>query len=139
MKLFVLGVLLVFCAPLKSEIPQYKTTDNTGINKLERIDVIEQYLIKLSGILQNIETKVDASTLKISSLEKTVSEIKETDIKNLETKLEAKTASVKTPEMEELNKLQADLTTLKNEDIESIRIQLQNIKSSIQLLQSQVK
>lgn len=139
MKLFVLGLGLSLSALCGAEIPLYKSTDNTGINKLERIGVIEQYLINLSGTLQNIEAKVDASALKISSLEKVVAQIKDTDIKNLEKKLGEKAAPAKTPEMEELTKLQADFTTLKNEDIETIRTQIQRLNSSVQLLQSQVK
>ena len=139
MKLFALVFLFIVSAPLKAEIPLYKSTDNTGINKQERIEVIEKYLINISGTLKNIETNVDASVLKISSLEKVVSQIKDTDIKNIERKLAENAIPSKTPEMDELNKLQADLTTLKNEDIESIRMQIQALKSSVQLLQSQVK
>lgn len=138
MKLFVLGLVLALSPLCNAEIPVYKSTDNTGINKLERIGAIEQYLINLSGTLQTIEAKVDASALKINSLEKVVAQIKETDIKNIEKKLGEK-STAKTPEMEELTKLQADFTTLKNEDIESIRVQLQRLNSSVQLLQSQVK
>ena len=139
MKLFVLGFVMGFTLPSVAEIPLYKSTDNTGINKLERIGVIEQYLITLSGTLQNIEAKVDASALKINSLEKVVAQIKDSDLKNLEKKIGEKAAPVKTPEMEELNKLQADVTALKNEDIEAIRTQLQGLSSSIRVLQSQVK
>lgn len=138
MKLFVLGLAVALSSLCSAEIPVYKSTDNTGINKLERIGVIEQYLINLSGTLQTIEAKVDASALKINSLEKVVAQIKDTDIKNIEKKLGEK-STAKTPEMEELTKLQADFTTLKNEDIESIRVQLQRLNSSVQLLQSQVK
>lgn len=139
MKLFVLGLCLSFSSLCVAEIPLYKSTDNTGINKLERIGVIEQYLINLSGTLQNIESKVDASALKLSSLEKVVAQIKDTDLKNIEKKLGEKAAPAKTPEMDELNKLQADFTALKNEDIEAIRTQLQGLSSSIRVLQSQVK
>lgn len=138
MKLFVLGLGLILSSLCSAEIPVYKSTDNTGINKLERIGVIEQYLINLSGTLQTIEAKVDASALKINSLEKVVAQIKDTDIKNIEKKLGEK-STAKTPEAEELTKLQADFTTLKNEDIESIRTQLQRLNSSVQLLQSQIK
>jgi len=139
MKLFVLGLCLSFSSLCVAEIPLYKSTDNTGVNKLERIGVIEQYLINLSGTLQKIEAKVDASAIKVSSLEKVVAQIKDSDLKNIEKKLGEKVTPAKSPEMEELNKLQADFTALKNEDIEAIRTQLQGLSSSIKVLQSQVK
>ena len=137
MKLFIFVFIFSSNALLGAEIPLYKTTDNTGLNKLERIDVIEKYLINISGTLQKIESSVEGNVQKISSLEKAFLEMKENDIKNKEKIIKEKVAVTKTPEMDELNKLQADLTTLKNEDIESIRMQIQGLKSSIQLLQSQ--
>lgn len=139
MKLFLLGLVFSLSFYCSAEVLLYKTTDNTGINKLERIGVIEQYLVTLSEALQNMETKLEATVLKVASLEKVVSEIKEVDIKTIEKKLGEKALPVKTPEMEELNKLQADLRVLKNEDIEIIRIQIQGLNSSVSQLQSKVK
>ena len=124
-------------ALLGAEIPLYKTTDNTGLNKLERIDVIEKYLINISGTLQKIESSVNANVEKIGSLEKLISQIKESDIKSLEKKLSEKLDNSKNLDRDDLSKLQADLTILKNEDIELIKMQLQGLKSSVQLLQSQ--
>ena len=126
-------------ALLGAEIPLYKTTDNTGLNKLERIDVIEKYLINISGTLQKIESSVNANVEKIGSLEKLISQIKESDIKDLEKKLSEKLDNSKSLDRDDLSKLQADLTILKNEDIELIRMQLQGLKSSVQLLQSESK
>lgn len=139
MKLFIFIFIFIINASLCAEIPLYKATDNTGLNKLERIDVIEQYLIKLSSTLLKIESRVDGNAQKLSSLEKVLIQIKETDIKKLENKLNEKAVVTKTPEMDELNKLQADLTTLKNDDIESIRIQIQGLSSSVQLIQTQIE
>lgn len=122
-----------------AEIQIYKSTDNTGINKLERIGVIEQYLATLSGTLQNIEAKVDATALKVNALEKVVAQIKDTDIKNIQTKLAAPPAPVKSPATEELEKLKADFTVLKNDDIEGLRTQIQGLNSSVQSIQGILK
>lgn len=143
MKIWVLALGLIISNLCNAEIPLYKSTDNTGINKLERIGVIEQYLINLSGQLQNIESKLDASALKVNALEKVVAQIKDTDIKNINAKLGEKVVPPKSPEMAELDKLKADMTVLKNEDIETIRTQIQGLNSSVQsiqgILQSQLK
>jgi hypothetical protein len=122
-----------------AEIQIYKSTDNTGINKLERIGVIEQYLATLSGTLQSIEAKVDATALKVNALEKVVVQIKEADIKNIQTKLVAVSAPVKNPTTEELEKLKADFTVLKNDDIEGLRTQIQGLSSSVQSIQGILK
>ena len=139
MKLLFLIFIFTSNALLSTEIPLYKTTDNTGLNKLERIDVIEKYLINISGTLQKIESSVNANVEKIGSLEKLISQIKESDIKDLEKKLSEKLDNSKSLDRDDLSKLQADLTILKNEDIELIRMQLQGLKSSVQLLQSESK
>lgn len=113
----------------------YKSTDNTGINKLERIEVIEQYLIKLSGALQTMEAKVDASAIKVKDLDAIVAKIKEKDLQEIYTKLGEKSNPPKTPEMAELERLKADFTAIKNDDIESLRIQIQGLNSSVQSIQ----
>lgn len=143
MKKLILVLGLTLSGLCSAEVELYKSTYNTGINKLERIGVIEQYLATLSGSLQNIEAKVDATAIKVSALENVVAQIKDTDIKNLQTKLAEKAAPVKNPTTEELDKLKADFTVLKNEDIEGLRTQIQGLNSSLQsiqgILQSQLK
>lgn len=139
MKKLILVFGLTLSGLCSAEIALYKSTDNTGINKLERIGVIEQYLATLSGTLQNIEAKVDATAIKVNALEKVVAQIKDTDIKNIQTKLAEKAVPTKTPEMEELDKLKADFLTLKNEDVESMKTQLQGLSSSVQSIQGILK
>lgn len=139
MKKLILISGLIFSGLCAAEIQIYKSTDNTGINKLERIGVIESYLATLSGTLQNIEAKVDASALKISALEKVVAQIKDKDIKGLEAKLAEKAVPQKNPTTEELDKLKADFTVLKNDDIEGLRTQIQGLNSSVQSIQGILK
>ena len=143
MKKLILMFGLMFSGLCAAEIQIYKSTDNTGINKLERIGVIETYLATLSGTLQNIEAKVDASALKLSALEKVVAQIKDTDIKNIQAKLGEKTEAAKSPSMEELDKIKADITALRNNDIEGLQVQIQGLSSSVQsiqgILRSQLK
>ncbi len=143
MKKLILMFGLTFSGLCAAEIQIYKSTDNTGINKLERIGVIETYLATLSGTLQNIEAKVDASALKLSALEKVVAQIKDTDIKNIQAKLGEKTEAAKSPSMEELDKIKADITALRNNDIEGLQVQIQGLSSSVQsiqgILRSQLK
>jgi hypothetical protein len=135
--------LIMSCAVFLSslcyaEIEPYKSTDNTGINKLERIGVIETYLINLSATLKSMEGKIEANTLKLNNLESSIKTIRETDIKKIQDKLLEKN-SAKTPEMAELTKIKEDILALKNDDIEKMRMQIQGLDSSIDSINSFIK
>ena len=133
MNSIILGTILLFSFNCIAQIETYTSTDNTGINKLERIGVIESYLQKLSGTLKSMEAKLEAQDIKLKSLEANVSAIKEQDIKRLETQIAEKKA-VKSEDkiaMEELEKLKADMVALKNDDIEGIAEQIRILKAAI--------
>lgn len=133
MKTLILVAGVLFSLSCGAQVELYTNTDNTGINKLERINVIESYLQKLSGTLKSMEAKIDAQDLKLKSLEANVSAIKEQDIKRLETQI-AQKREVKSEEkiaMEELEKLKADMVALKNDDIEGIAEQIRILKAGI--------
>jgi hypothetical protein len=70
-----------------AEINIYQDTDNTGASKFERIGVIEKYLISLSGTLKSMEEKVDANSKKLKSLEESIGNLKDKDLKTLSTKV----------------------------------------------------
>ncbi|MBY0415318.1 MAG: hypothetical protein K2Q18_14195, partial [Bdellovibrionales bacterium] len=114
----------------------YKNTDNTGINKLERIGVIETYLTTLSATLKGMEAKVLAAELKTNAMEAKLL-AKEDEIK----KLKEEIASTKellfksTIDPKELDRLKADILEIKNEDIEKIRILVQGLNYSVQSIQ----
>lgn len=128
-----LGYALLLSPFCMAEIDLYKSTDNTGINKLERIGVIENYLVGLSGTLKSMETKVDSSNIKIEALEGLVKTLKE---ENAKLKLElADKKAVKGVDQSEFDKLKADILSIKNEDIEKIRIQVQGLNYSVQSVQ----
>ncbi|MBC7429441.1 MAG: hypothetical protein H7336_12560 [Bacteriovorax sp.] len=126
-----------------AEIKVYETTDNTGINKKEQIDVIEKYLTDFSSQLKTIEAKLDANSLKIKSMETSISAIKDTDIKKIHDQLSEKKATVKTEsqkeEANEIEKLKADVLALKNNDIEPLREDVNTLRFSVKNLQSILK
>jgi DNA repair exonuclease SbcCD ATPase subunit len=132
MKTTILGFALLLSPLCNAQIEPYKSTDNTGINKLERIGVIETYLSNLSSALKNMESKIEANTLKLTSLENSLKN-KDEDIKKIQGQLGEKKPVG--PEMAELEKLKADMLAIKNEDIEKIRIQVQGLNYSVQSMQ----
>lgn len=134
MKTSILALAIFFSLHCQAEVIIYKSTDNTGINKLERIGVIETYLSNLSGTLKAMEVKLDATDLKLKALDTTLSALKENDIKKIQEQLAKKPAETKPEDkvsMEELDKLKADMVSLKNDDIESIRQQILILKSGV--------
>ena len=104
-----------------AEIKVYQSTDNTGINKKEQIEVVETYLKGLSVQLQIMESKIDESAKKLKTLEASIYSIKEIDLKKLQDQIvpqkdEDKT-SVQKENDEEMDKLKADILKIKNDDI----------------------
>ncbi|AUN98195.1 hypothetical protein C0V70_08770 [Bacteriovorax stolpii] len=129
-----------------AEIKTYQSTDNTGLNKKEQIDNLERYLMELSGSLKNMEAKLDANAIKIKTLEDIVKAIREQDIKKIQDQLgEKKTDSPAAaqaapgPTMQEMDKLKADILTLKNEDIEKVQSDIRNLNSSVEYIQKMLK
>ncbi len=135
MKTSIFALAALFSLHCSAEIRIYKNTDNTGINKLERIGVIETYLSNLSGTLKAMEAKLDATDLKLKTLDTTLSALKENDLKKIQDQLTEQKAAIAKPQdkvsMEELEKLKEDMLTLKNDDIEAIRQQILILKSGI--------
>ena len=129
--------LFLFITTAQAEIKVYQDTDNTGTNKFERIGIIEKYLIDLSQSLKTMEVKIDANALKLKTLEDVVSQIKEKDLKNIQAQLaEKKPAAKKEASSEgELEKLKADILTLKNDDIEKMKIDLDLLNRAVKKLE----
>lgn len=136
-------LLATLFGPVKAEIKAYESTDNTGINKKEQIDVIEKYLTNLSGTLKNMEAKLDANTIKLKTLEDVVKAIKDQDIKKIQDKLgekkETPPAATNSPTAEELEKIKADILAIKNEDIEKVQLEVRSLKSSVEQIQGLLK
>lgn len=128
----VLVFVVLFSGLCKAEFEVYKSTDNTGINKYERIGVIETYLTNLSTALNKMEAKIDANYLKLSTLEGLL-KANEAEVKKMQASMGEKKAP--TASEAELEKLKADFLAIKNEDIEKLKIQVQGLNYSIQSVQ----
>ncbi len=131
-----------FFTQASAEIKTYESTDNTGINKKEQIEVIEKYLANLSGTLKTMEAKLEANTVKLKSLEDVIKVLKEQDIKKIQDQLgEKKTpaAASAAPNTEELDKIKADILAIKNEDIEKVQIEVRSLNSSVEQIQQLLK
>lgn len=141
MKKMLLIVLILNTYLANAEIQIYQDTDNTGQNKLERIGVIEKYLIDLSNSVKKMDEKLDENAKKIKTLEADFKEIKNNDLKKLQTLLGEK--KEEGGEDGELKKIKADILAIKNDDIEKLKSEvmgLNNIIKSIQgIMQSQLK
>jgi hypothetical protein len=135
MKTLILALMMASSSLCFAEVEIYKSTYNTGINKLEQITAIETYLTKLSSMVNSMEEKLDANSVKLTTLENMLKSFKEVDLKKVQDQLGEQRAKAATPEMAELQKLKADVTAIKNEDIEKIRIQIQGLNSTIQSMQ----
>ncbi len=135
MKTITLTLCLIFSQSILAKIEVYESTDNTGINKLERIQVLEKYLITLSASLKNLENKIDQDGQKITELEKEIITIKELDQKRTKAAM-GEMRNDPQAVMKEIDKLKADVLTLKNDDIEKLKADLLMLNRTMKEIRS---
>ena len=133
MKTLCLAGLLFFSSAVFAKIEVYKITENTGLNKLERIDGIENYLVSLSVNLKNMSSKLDETNKKMEELDRDIKTLKENESKRVETALGDKRTDLPAATAE-IEKLKADFLALKNEDIEQLKKDLQVLSTSLKEL-----
>lgn len=129
---------------VSAEIPGYSSTDNTGLNKKERIDAVETYLSNLTQSLSKMEQKLDENAKKLADLDRVVSALKANEAKKVDSKLgEAKQPTPSNPsgkpEPSELEKLKADVLALKNQDIEKLKVNLEELSDTVKAIQVNLK
>jgi TolA-binding protein len=134
-------LMLTVSSPAMAEIKSYQSIDNAGLNKKERIEVIDKYLVDLATSLKNMESKLDENSKKLKSLEDVVKALKEAELKKVEPKLGEKkiTPPVASKDLSETEKLKADILTLKNQDIEKMKIDFQELKDTVNALQETIR
>lgn len=139
--MLILVIMLSASISAMAEIKPYQTIDNSGLNKQERIEVIDKYLVDLASSLKNMESKLDENSKKLKSLEEVVKVIKENELKKVEPQLGEKktTPAVASKDLSETEKLKADILTLKNKDIEKMKIDFEELKDTVRALQATVK
>ena len=138
----IFGILaFALCNNLLAQIKPYQTIDNAGLNKQERIEVIDKYLVDLASSLQNMQNKLDENSKKLKSLEDTVKFIKEAELKKVEPQLGEKkiTPIAASKDLNETEKLKADILALKNQDIEKIKIDFQDLKDTVKAIQATIR
>lgn len=131
--LFLSTFLSNFCTA--SEIKEYAITENTGLNKYERIGVVEDYLKNLSKTLQKIEQKVDKSSDSIKYIEKELASSKD-EIQKLKSSL-SKASEIKVDD--EIKALKDDIQVLKNNDLNVIKDDLYKLRTMLTNLESVLK
>jgi peptidoglycan hydrolase CwlO-like protein len=118
------------------ETPTYTETENTGLNKKERIDSIEKYLTDLANSIKKMETKFQENTTKLKDLEEIVNSLKKNEEKAASAKLGENAKPVTMPEFQ---KLKTDLEALKNKDIEKLKSDIDVLSNSIFAIQGALK
>lgn len=138
-------VFLAISTVAVAQIKEYQSTDNTGLNKQERIEVVEGYLTNLSKKLQSMEGQLNENSLRLSDLDKLVKKMvadKEAAEKILKEKIvEKKPADQKAAatEQTELEKLRADILVIKNDDIEKLKIDFREMIDTVRALQATMR
>lgn len=129
---------------VRAEMPVYKSTENEGLNKNERIDSVESYLASMAKSLNGLEQKLNENSQKLKDLDKLVKLLKEEQAKKVDSKLgEVKQPTPENPtgkpEPSELEKLKADVMAMKNQDIEKLRTSLDELSDTVKAIQTRLK
>lgn len=124
-----------------AEVTLYKSSDDTGLNKKERIDAVESYLIVLSKSLKALEDEHRDEVKKIDVLMKSHDLLKAAELKRPTAELSEKKiipgSELKESKMkEEIEKLKSDILVLKNDDIEKLKINFQELSDTLKALQA---
>jgi TolA-binding protein len=138
-----LFVIAIFSINLsQAEVKVYEITENTGLNKLERIDTMDKYLVELSNSIKIMEAKLSENSEKIKSLESIIRTQKEEQLKKQNEKVTteiSKSSPTSTKDLSELEKLKADFIVLKNNDIEKLKVDFQDQKETINIIQATLR
>lgn len=119
---FIAAILGLFFSnfSIASEIKEYTITENKGLNKFERIGVVENYLASLSQTLQKFESKLDRQDERIKGLESKIEALTKT--KTEETPITRRGGEKTATNLEsEIEMLKADILSLKNKDIDPLK------------------
>ncbi|NOT80700.1 MAG: hypothetical protein HOP07_17075 [Bacteriovoracaceae bacterium] len=135
-------LLILFINSTSAET--FEESENKGLNKAERLGLIEKHLVDLTREVKDLEAKNAENTKTIKELDAVVKKYKEQEQKiNAET--EASSAAEKNTRdnlkiNEELKKLKEDVMSLKNQDIEqmqelinALRFRLDNIEKTLKI------
>ena len=125
MKTFVLAISFLISAPLLADVEVFKSQDNTGLNKLERIDGIEKSLIQYSATIKNMESTIEEQRKLIVELQKTVKVLKDNDDKRVRAALGERASDVQSA-VGEIEKLKADF-----KEIENMKKEIERMKEAI--------
>ena len=115
-------------------LPSYESTDNQSMTKGERFDSIEKQMMAISNAVNSFEKTLNENAKKIKDLENIIKTLKDQDnIKAKERVGEQPDDSKKTTD--EMKKLKADMLSIKNQDIEKIKVDIHDINDAIKVLQ----
>lgn len=111
MKKIILAIILIQNTWSFDVPPPYKSGDNSGENKLERIDRMEVYLNSMSGVLNEIKTSMKSSKENTELMEK---------IAKLETDQKALKENFEDFKMNEFKRLDLKVKFIDKEKVEKI-------------------
>lgn len=137
-KVIITALILLNCNYLQAQTSIYQDTDNSGLNKKERIDNVEKYLTELSASVKKMEAKLDENDKKFKSFVEIVNVLKAKSEEAARTKLgeEKKVDKSSNPE---IAKLQSELDSLKSKDIEKLKNEVQGLSDTLKAIQSTLK
>jgi hypothetical protein len=140
LKISLLVLISSICLNSYAQLGGYKSTENEGMNKGERFESIEKYLGEINLAVKRLEAKTEDQAKKIKELEFQLKMNKSDETKKpVSSVTDPVILSENKKIMEELKKLKADYTTLKNQDIEVMKDTINTINKSMSIILKNAK
>lgn len=139
---FAFTLLILFINSSYAET--FEESENKGLNKAERLGLIEKHLVNLTREIKDLESKNAENSKTIKELDAVVKKYKEKEQKMV-AETEASSAAEKNASdnlkiNEELKKLKEDIMSLKNQDIDqmqelinALRFRLDSIEKTLKI------
>lgn len=133
-KTLIIFFLILVSLTTLAAVKEYKETDNEGLYKDERWATIEKHIIELTNAFNKLETKVEENSKALKGLEEKVKSVKTTETVKPDIVAEAKAPAGKKIE-DELKKINADILTIKDKDLERMKEDIRQLFISTKILQ----
>jgi peptidoglycan hydrolase CwlO-like protein len=133
LKILLICLTFLFYLNAIAETSVFKETDNTGLNKKERIDGIEKYLSDLSASIKNLENKFEENTKKLKSIEDVINKLNISSNKKLGEEISDHDSNP------ELSKLKKEIEGIKSKEIEKLKLDITGLNESIKSIEKVLK
>ena len=143
MRLAVIVFFLIILFINSSFAETFEESENKGLNKAERLSLIEKHLVNLTREMKDLESKNTENSKTIKELDAVIKKYKEQEqkmiVENEASSAAQKNSSDNLKINEELKKLKEDVMSLKNQDIDQMQELINALRFRLDSIEKMLK